>query len=193
MPPGDDSSTRKSTHILVALVENKPGVLNRVASLFRRRSFNIESLTVGHTESPDISRMTIVVDTRKTSAALVEKNLNKLINVIDVQDVTHAPIVVRDLALIKVTAPAERRAEIMQLVDIFRAKIVDVYAESVIVEVTGPEAKIDSMVELLHPFGIIEMVRTGRVAMVRGSGYRAPYVLSDNGTNGLRVNPTPNL
>ncbi|MEW6231920.1 MAG: acetolactate synthase small subunit [Chloroflexota bacterium] len=187
----DDSSTRKSTHILVALVENKPGVLNRVASLFRRRSFNIESLTVGHTESPDVSRMTIVVDTSKTSAALVEKNLNKLINVIAVQDVTHAPIVVRDLALIKVRAPAERRAEIMQLVDIFRAKIVDVYAESVIVEVTGPEAKIDSMVDLLHPFGIIEMVRTGRVAMVRGSGYRAPYVLSDNGSNGLMVNPIP--
>ena len=156
-------------HTLVALVEDKPGVLNRVASLFRRRAFNIESLTVGHTEQPHISRMTIVVDASQTSAHMVEANLAKLINVIDVQDVTHQDTIMRDLALIKVRADAATRAEIAQLADIFRAKIVDVAPDSVIVEVTGDEDKINGLVELLRPKGILEMVRTGRVAMVRGN------------------------
>lgn len=156
-------------HTLVALVEDKPGVLNRVASLFRRRSFNIESLTVGHTHEANVSRMTIVVDTELTAPHLVEANLFKLVNVIDVHDVTHAPTVMRDLALIKVKADAGARAEIAQLADIFRAKIVDVAPDSVMVEVTGDEDKIDDLVELLRPRGIIEMVRTGQVAMVRGA------------------------
>jgi acetolactate synthase-1/3 small subunit len=156
-------------HTLVALVEDKPGVLNRVASLFRRRSFNIESLTVGHTHEANVSRMTIVVDTELTAPHLVEANLFKLVNVIDVHDVTHAPTVMRDLALIKVKADAGARAEIAQLADIFRAKIVDVAPDSVMVEVTGDEDKIDGLVELLRPRGIIEMVRTGQVAMVRGA------------------------
>jgi acetolactate synthase-1/3 small subunit len=157
-------------HTLVALVEDKPGVLNRVASLFRRRAFNIESLTVGRTHESGVSRMTILVDTEFTHASLVEANLSKLINVIDVQDVTHSPTVMRDLALIKVRAGATERAEIAQLAEIFRAKIVDVGTDSVIVEVTGDEDKINGLVDLLHPKGIVEMVRTGQVAMVRGNG-----------------------
>lgn len=162
---------KKSTHVLMALVENKPGVLTRVASLFRRRGFNIESLTVGHTENPDISRMTIVVDTSKTNATMVANNLFKLVNVIDVQDVTHEPSVMRDLALIKVKATPQTLFELNQMVDIYKAKVVDICPDSVIVEVTGPEAKIDSIVGMLAPYGILEMVRTGLVAMVRGSGY----------------------
>lgn len=168
-------------HTLVALVEDKPGVLNRVASLFRRRAFNIESLTVGHTEEPHISRMTIVVDASQTSAHIVEANLAKLINVIDVQDVTEMDTITRDLALVKVRADAAGRAEIAQLVEIFRAKIVDVAPDSVVVEATGDEDKIDGLVELLRPKGIVEMVRTGRIAMVRGSQTAAIRRLSQNG------------
>lgn len=156
-------------HTLVALVEDKPGVLNRVASLFRRRAFNIESLTVGHTDQPHISRMTIVIDSDTTSAHLVESNLAKLVNVLDVQDVTALDAIARDLALIKVRADAAGRSEIAQLAEIFRAKIVDVGTDSVVVEVTGDEGKIDGLVELLRPKGILEMVRTGRVSMVRGN------------------------
>lgn len=156
-------------HTLVALVQDRPGVLNRVASLFRRRAFNIESLTVGHTDQPQVSRMTIVIDSDMTSAHLVEANLAKLVNILDVQDVTDMETISRDLALVKVRADAAGRAEIAQLAEIFRAKIVDVGADSVIVEVTGDEDKIDGLVELLRPKGILEMVRTGRVAMVRGN------------------------
>jgi acetolactate synthase-1/3 small subunit len=172
MPLVDHSKNgTESTHVLVALVENKPGVLTRVASLFRRRNFNIESLTVGHTDSPEVSRMTIVVDASKTNVAMVERNLFKLVNIIDVQDVTHAPAVMRDLALIKVRSEGQARFEIMQLVNVYRAKVVDICAESMIIEVTGPESKVNSLVDMLRPYGIIEMVRTGLVAMVRGSGY----------------------
>lgn len=156
-------------HTLVALVEDKPGVLNRVASLFRRRAFNIESLTVGHTHQANVSRMTIVVDTELTAPHLVEANLYKLFNVIDVDNVSTKPTVMRDLALVKVKANAATRAEIAQLVEIFRANIVDVAADSLIVEVTGDEEKINGLVELLRPHGVLEMVRTGQVAMVRGS------------------------
>ncbi len=156
-------------HTLVALVQDKPGVLNRVASLFRRRAFNIESLTVGHTDQPHVSRMTIVIDSDNTSAHLVEANLAKLVNVIDIQDVTQQETISRDLALIKVRVDAAGRAEIAQLAEIFRAKIVDVANDSVVVEATGDEDKIDGLVELLRPKGILEMVRTGRIAMVRGN------------------------
>lgn len=165
------AATRQAPHVLMALVENKPGVLTRVASLFRRRGFNIESLTVGHTDSPDISRMTIVVDANRTDAASVQHNLFKLVNVIDVQDVTHEPAVMRDLALIKVKVNRQSRLEIVQLADIYRAKVVDVCADSMILEVTGPESKINSIAEMLRPYGILEMVRTGLVVMVRGSGH----------------------
>jgi len=169
----------ETTRVLVALVENKPGVLTRVASLFRRRNFNIESLTVGHTDSQEISRMTIVVDATRTNAEMVEHNLMKIVNVIDVQDVTHEPAVMRDLALIKVKTDHRTRFEIMQLVEVYRAKVVDVCAESVIIEVTGPESKLNSMVDMLKPYGILEMVRTGLVAMVRGSGYWSGVPESD--------------
>ena len=159
----------KST--LLALVEDKPGVLTRVASLFRRRAFNIESLTVGHTEKPGVSRMTIVVDSTTTDAEKVAQNLLKLVNVIKVENITDAPAVARDLALIKVhTENNTTRSEIMQLVDTFRGRVVDVGRDSIMIEVTGTGDKIDSLAELMRPYGIKEMVRTGRVAMVRGNG-----------------------
>jgi acetolactate synthase-1/3 small subunit len=156
-------------HTLVALVENKPGVLNRVASLFRRRNFNIDSLAVGETENPEVSRMTIVVDADRTSAALVEKNLYKLVPVIEVRDVTNERTVMRDLALIKVHATRDTRTDIMQFTDAYRARIVDISPDTLIVEVSGDEDKINAFVDLMRPFGIKEMVRTGVVAMVRGS------------------------
>ena len=156
-------------HTLVAKVADQPGVLNRVASLFRRRAFNIDSLTVGHTEDKDYSRMTIVVDTARVPAPIVAANLRKLIPVAEVVDVTHLPTVDRDLALIRVHTMPQQRGEIASLCDIFRARIVDVAAESVIVEITGDEQKVDGLVELLRPRGILEMTRTGKVAMIRGS------------------------
>jgi acetolactate synthase-1/3 small subunit len=171
-------------HTLIALVENKPGVLNRVASLFRRRNFNIESLNVGRTENPNMSRMTIVVDSEGVEARKVEANLYKLVNVIDVQDVTNQPAVTRDLALIKVNASPEQRAEIANLVSIFRARIVDVAPDSVIVEITGTEDKIESLMELLRPIGVLEMVRTGQVAMMRGNALGVRHTPGANGGNG---------
>jgi acetolactate synthase-1/3 small subunit len=170
-------------YTFVALVENKPGVLNRVASLFRRRNFNIESLAVGRTENQDVSRMTIVVECANGDfdAHKIEANLYKLVNVIDVQDVTHQPSVTRDLALIKVKVGPDRRADVNDLAEIFRARIVDVAADSVIVEITGTEDKIEGMTELLRPIGIVEMVRTGQIAMTRGlnSGIRRMPGISD--------------
>ena len=156
-------------HSLVVLMEDKPGVLNRISSLFRRRNFNIESLTVGHSETPGISRMTIVTAGDKANIEQVEKQLYKLINVTKVTDVTDGPTVIRELALIKVTASGATRSEITSLVDIFRAKTVDVAPDSLMIEITGTEDKVDSLAGLLRPFGIREMVRTGRIAMVRGN------------------------
>ena len=165
------------------LVENKPGVLNRVASLFRRRNFNIESITAGRTENPDVSRMTIVVQcpNGEIDAHRIEANLYKLVNVIDVQDVTHQPSVTRDLALIKVRVGPERRAEVNGLAEIFRARIVDVASDSLIVEITGTEDKIESMIELLRPIGIVEVVRTGQIAMTRGVNDGVRRVAGTNG------------
>ncbi|HEV8130025.1 MAG TPA: acetolactate synthase small subunit [Acidobacteriota bacterium] len=157
-------------HTLVAYVEDKPGVLNRVASLFRRRAFNIESLTVGHTERPGVSRMTIVIDSDQTSAVRVEQNLYKLVNVLRVEDLANVPSVLRDLALIKVKADAEMRPKILQLAEVFRARPLDVGTTTLILEVTGSEDKIEALLNVLRPFGIVEMVRTGTVAMVRGEG-----------------------
>ena len=154
---------------LIAWVEDKPGVLNRVASLFRRRAFNIESLTVGHTEQLGISRMTIVVDSDRTDVQKVAQNLYKLVNVIRVEDVTDQPAVMRDLALIRVRTNNGSRSEVMQLVDTFRARVVDVGLNTLMIEVTGTEEKVEGLVEVIRPYGILEMVRTGRVAMVRGS------------------------
>ena len=156
-------------HTLIALVEDKPGVLNRVASLFRRRGFNIESIAVGHTELAGISRMTIVVDGAASSVEQVRKQLDKLINVVKVTDITEDSMVARELALIKVKANPATRSEIIQIVDIFRANIVDVSADSMVVEVTGDEEKLESLLRLLKGFGIKEIARTGRIAMTRGA------------------------
>ena len=156
-------------HTLVVLVENKPGVLNRVASLFRRRNFNIDSLAVGTTDDPAVSRMTIVVDTSKTSAALVERNLFKVVNVIDVQDLTGVPSIARELALIKVrVSDTVKRGEIKQVADMFQSRVVDVARDALIIEVTGEETKVDSILQVLRDYGILEVVRTGRIAMTRG-------------------------
>ncbi len=156
-------------HTLVALVADKPGVLNRVASLFRRRSFNIESIAVGHSELPHLSRMTIVVGGAATMVEQVRKQLDKVVDVVKVIELSGDNTVARELALIKVKTTPATRSEIIQIVDIFRANIVDVASDSVTVEVTGDEEKIDSLFNLLRGFGIKEIARTGRIAMARGS------------------------
>jgi acetolactate synthase I/III small subunit len=171
-------------HTLIALVEDKPGVLNRVSSLFRRRAFNIDSLTVGRTDQPGVSRMTIVMDSDSAGAERVTSYLYKLVNVIQVEDVTTRPTVNRDLAMIKVSVSPTNRTEIIQLVDVFRARIVDVANDSLIIEITGDEEKINGFIEVLRPYGIIEMVRTGIVSMLRGAV--APmsgqtYAMNENG------------
>lgn len=153
----------------VVYVEDKPGVLTRVASLFRRRAFNIDSLTVGRTEKPGVSRMTIVVDTDETGARRLEAHLYKLINVLLVENVTADAAVYRELAMIRVSASAAQRSHIMDLVDVFRAKVVDVSPDSMMIEITGTEDKIDGLLHVLEGYGVREMVRTGRVAMRRGS------------------------
>lgn len=156
-------------HTITALVENRPGVLARVAGLFARRGYNIESLAVSITDDPTVSRMTIVVSGDEQTLEQINKQLNKLIDVIKVVDYTGTPVVDRELALIKVTAEPERRTEIMQIVDIFRAKIIDISERTFTVEVTGSSDKIDALERLLQPFGIVEMVRTGRIVMARGA------------------------
>jgi len=160
-------------HTFIVHVEDRPGVLNRVSSLFRRRAFNIFSLTVGPTDKPGVSRMTIVADADEDGAARIEANLYKLVSVLRVEDVTAVPAVCRDLAMIKVAAPAETRTELIHLVHVFRARVVDVAPESLVIEITGTEEKIDSLVDVLRPYGVLEMVRTGRVAMARGSATAA--------------------
>jgi acetolactate synthase I/III small subunit len=156
-------------HTFAVYVEDKPGVLNRIASLFRRRAFNIDSLTVGHTETEGVSRMTIVCDADETSARRIEANVYKLVNVLRVDDLSQLSSVDRELAMVKVSATSENRAQVMQLADVFRARVVDVSPESLIVETTGTEEKIDRLLDVLRPYGVLEMVRTGRVAMARGT------------------------
>jgi acetolactate synthase-1/3 small subunit len=153
----------------VVHVEDKPGVLNRVSSLVRRRGYNIESLTVGHTDTTGISRITIVVDADPSAAARIEANLYKLVHVRRVENVTALPTVFRYLALIKVSATVETRTQIVQIADVFRARVVDVATDSLMIEVTGTEDKIDGLLEILRPFGLIEVARTGQLAMTRGN------------------------
>ena len=155
-------------HTLVALVEDKPGVLNRVSSMFRRRGFNIDSIAVGASEVPGLSRMTIVVNGTVEAVEQVRKQLDKVVDVVKVSDITNEDIVARELALIKVKATTTTRSEIIQIVDIFRANIIDVAADSLTIEVTGDEDKIDSLLDLLKGFGVKELARTGRIAMPRG-------------------------
>lgn len=152
----------------VVHVDDKPGTLNRVASLVRRRGYNIESLTVGHTGTPGVSRMTVVVDATPDAAVRIEANLYKLIHVQRVENVTAVPAVYRHLALIKVAAKSESRSQVMQLVDVFRARVVDVAPDSLIIEVTGADEKIDGLLEILRPFGVLEVAKTGCLAMARG-------------------------
>jgi acetolactate synthase I/III small subunit len=155
-------------HTITALVENKPGVLARVSGLFARRGFNIESLAVSITDDPSVSRMTIVVFGDDTVLEQITKQLHKLIDVIKVVDYQGMPIVQRELAMIKVNAEPSARAEIMQIVDIFRAKIIDISDKTFTIEVTGSVDKVDAMENLLSAHGIRELVRTGRIAMMRG-------------------------
>lgn len=156
-------------HTMIAWVEDKPGVLNRVSGLFGRRNYNIESLTVGHSETPGVSRMTFVVRGTYRDIQQVRMQLYKLINVLDVQDLTDIPHVHYEMALIKVNAVNGTRAEIMRLVDIFRADIVDVDLTTVTIRLAAKEERIKALLRLLEQFGIREMVRTGRLAMCRGS------------------------
>ncbi|OGR79040.1 MAG: acetolactate synthase small subunit [Elusimicrobia bacterium RIFCSPLOWO2_02_FULL_39_32] len=156
-------------HTISILVENKAGVLARISGLFSARGFNIDSLAVGETDDPTVSRMTIVVKGDEKILEQVEKQLNKLVDVIKLGDYIEIPHLERDLALIKVKADKNDRSELLQIVDIFRAKIVDVADHSVIIEVTGDEDKIEALIRMLGSFGILEMSRTGIVAMARGN------------------------
>ena len=163
------SNQNNMLNTYVVYVENKPGVLTRVASLFRRRAFNIDSLTVARTEKPEVSRMTITVEADPDQARRIEANLYKLVNVLLVENITTAPAIVRDLAMIKVAAMHEARSHVLELASVFRARVVDVAPESLIIEITGGDDKIDGLLEMLRPYGVLEMVRTGIVAMRRGS------------------------
>jgi acetolactate synthase-1/3 small subunit len=161
--------TESRLRTFIAYVEDLPGVLNRVTSLFRRRNYNIESLTVGRTHQGGVSRMTIVMAADDDAARRIEANLYKLVNVLRVEDTTLRPTVARELALIKVRADASTRPSVMQVCEVFRARVIDVGPEALICEITGAADKIDGLVDVLMPFGVIEMVRTGAVAMVRSA------------------------
>ena len=158
-------------HTLAITVENRPGVLTRVATLFRRRGYNIESLAVGATENPSIARMTIVVIGDDKIIEQVSKQLYKLIDVIKVIDITEERLVERELILIKVKADPSVRSDIVQLVEIFRARIVDIGKNTLIIEATGDAGKMEAIEDSLKPFGILELVRTGKIAIVRGPGH----------------------
>jgi len=156
-------------HTFVATVEDRPGALNRVVSLFRRRNFNISSLTVGTTETPGVSRITLVVNSDPDTARRVQANLEKLVDVLQVQDLTGAAAVAREFALLKARVPPEQRAEVLRLCGLFRARVVDVSPGTLTVEITGAPEKVDALVEVVRPYGIAEMVRTGPLAMGRGA------------------------
>jgi acetolactate synthase I/III small subunit len=158
-----------SVHTLSVLVENKPGVLARISGLFSRRGFNIDSLAVGPTEDETYSRMTIVVDCASSPLEQVVKQLNKLVNVLKIVELEPSRAVERELALVKVRADAAGRAQVVELAELFRARVVDVAPESLTIEATGDQGKIEAMLEMLAPYGIRELVRTGRVGLARGS------------------------
>ena len=162
---------------LVAYVENKPGVLNRVSSLARRLAINIDSLTVGPTDNEEIARMTIVAHTDERGAHRLEASLEKQVDVLLAENVTERPLLERDLALIKVTADQTSRPHLMELIKVFRARVIDVAPQSLILEVSGTVDKIDGLLEVLRPFGVLEMVRSGRIAMTRGGDLLQPPVV----------------
>ncbi len=171
----------------VAYVEDKPGVLNRVASLFRRRNYNIVSLNVGRTHEQGVSRMTFQIAADASMAKRIEANLYKLVNVLSIEDLTGVERVIRDLALIKVMVAPERRGEVLNLVEIFRARAVDVSPSTVTVEITGNKGKIEGMVASLAPFGIVEMVQTGTVAMSRGPQGHAAHAAHSTEAGGRAI------
>ena len=161
--------TTMSKHTLSVLVENKPGVLARIAALFSRRGFNIDSLAVGPTEHPDVSRMTIVVNVEELPLEQVTKQLNKLVNVIKIVELDQAQAVQRELVLVKVRADAETRSQIIEIVQLFRAKTVDVSPDAVTIEATGSSDKLEAMLRMLEPYGVKELVQSGLVAIGRGA------------------------
>jgi acetolactate synthase-1/3 small subunit len=163
---------------LVAYVENKPGVLNRVSSLARRLAINIDSLTVGPTENEAIARMTIVAHTDEKGAHRLEASLEKLVDVRLAENVSDRALLERDLALIKVSADQQNRPHLMELIKVFRARVVDVAPESLILEVSGAVDKIDGLLEVLRPFGVLEMARSGRISMTRGGDLLRPPTVS---------------
>jgi acetolactate synthase I/III small subunit len=155
-------------HILSILVENKPGVLTRISGLFARRGFNIDTLAVGPTDDPAVSRITMTLDGAVHSIDQVTKQLHKLVNVLKIRDLEPGATLARELALFKISADGPARAEVMQVCEIFRAKIVDVSRRSIVVEVTGTQDKIEAFEQLVRPFGLVEMARTGEIAIARG-------------------------
>ena len=167
---------------LVAYVENKPGVLNRVSSLARRLAINIDSLTVGPTENEAIARMSIVAHTDQRGAHRLEASLEKLVEVLLAENVSTRALLERDLALIKVSADQQNRPHLMELIKVFRARVVDVAPESLIIEVSGAVDKIDGLLEVLRPFGVLEMARTGRISMTRGGDLLQPPVEESSGS-----------
>jgi acetolactate synthase-1/3 small subunit len=169
-------------HILSALVQNKPGVLAHVAGMFAARAFNIDSLTVGRTEDPALSRMTIVVIGDDRTVEQVRKQLAKIISVVKVQDFVGQDVVARDLMLIGVACPPEKRAELLALIEMFTAKAVEIGAKYVVIEVSGPETKIEAFIEACRPYGIKNMVRTGTVALARQSRTAAQDSSADSGS-----------
>ncbi len=177
---------------ITALVQDRPGVLARIAGMFRRRGFNIASLAVGHSEQPNLSRMTFVVEGPSNIVEHVAAQLDRLVEVVQVADITDKNLVWRELALIKVRSTPDTRSEILQLAGIFRVNVVDVAAESLTVEITGDQAKIDSLIILLEQYGLLEVMRTGRVATLRGSlvegGEDGEYV---GGVDGTDASPAP--
>ncbi|KAB2954590.1 acetolactate synthase small subunit [Heliorestis acidaminivorans] len=157
-------------HTLAVLVENRPGVLVHISGLIARRAFNIESISAGHTEEPDMTRITIVVDGDERNIEQVVNQLSKLIDVIKIVDLTEEPSIERELALIKVKATPDTRSDIVDIVEIFRAKIVDINRETMVIELTGEERKIDALCQVLQDHGIVELVRTGKTALSRYPG-----------------------
>jgi acetolactate synthase-1/3 small subunit len=156
------------SRLVSVLVENKPGVLNRVASMIRRRGFNIDSLSVGPTEDATVSRMTIAVHVGRQAAEQATNQLTKLIDVITIEDITEMRKVAHELMLIRMHAPAEQRSQILDVVGVFLGRIVDIASSSMVIEITGTTEKIDTFVDLMRPYGITEMARSGAVALVRG-------------------------
>src|SRR5262245_25316361 len=155
-------------HVLSALVQNQPGVLAHISGMLASRGFNIDSLAVGETEKPDLSRITFVVHGDDAELEQVRKQLDKVVTVVKVQDISSEDFVERDLMLLKVTAPPEKRNEIVLLVEMFRGRVVDISADNLLIEVSGQERKIEAFIELMRPYGIVELARTGRIALVRG-------------------------